>query len=270
MQLSTTECQELKDLLTNDTQDLQSPTSLLSDELGISLPMSDPPLDSQNYPSSPTPLLEALENAVSVSNPLISSDQQLPNLQGLKTKSKISPPNTFNKSAGLFLKMVSAELETIRKRPATNRNISSAQYQAIQNLKSYSNLVIKEADKGGKVVVLDRDQYKNICLDILSNRIWYKPISFSLIDQYFVDFYSLVDQAFHDGIINKTIWQFIRNPNPIIPTFYTLPKIYKDGPLRGRPIISGSNNITEGASTLIDRVLKPHVEALFSFVKDTM
>lgn len=55
MQLSMTECQELRDLL-NDSQTSQP---------GDSLPPTDFLSDSQNHPSSPTPLLEALENAVS-------------------------------------------------------------------------------------------------------------------------------------------------------------------------------------------------------------
>lgn len=85
-----------------------------------------------------------------------------------------------------------------------------------------------------------------------------------------VEFYGLIDETFSDGVITKTIWQYIRNPNPTIPTFYCLPKIHKEGVLRGRPIVSVTNNITEGASRLIDRTPRPHVETLFSYVKDTM
>lgn len=70
--------------------------------------------------------------------------------------------------------------------------------------------------------------------------------------------------------INKRIRDFIRTPFPRIPTFYTLPKVHKPGKLTGRPIVSGSGSLKESASTLVDRTLKPRVEVLPSFVKDTL
>lgn len=84
------------------------------------------------------------------------------------------------------------------------------------------------------------------------------------------EFYGLVDEAFYNNIIPKSVWEFIRINNPTIPTFYALPKIHKEGPLRGRPIISGNNSLTESASRLVDRILKPFVESLSSYVKDAM
>lgn len=56
MQLSLTECQELRDLLLNDP-DVSQSSDHTSDMNFL--------FDGQHYPSSPTPLLEALENAVS-------------------------------------------------------------------------------------------------------------------------------------------------------------------------------------------------------------
>lgn len=149
-------------------------------------------------------------------------------------------------------------------------NLSQTQVQALKKLRTYSHLTIKPADKGGCIVVMDNDKYKKICLDILNNPTWYKPISFEIMEQFMVDFYQLVDDAFHSGIINKNNWKFIRTPLPRLSTFYCLPKVHKPGPdLKGRPIISGSGNLTEGASKFVDCVLRPHVETMFSYVKDT-
>lgn len=86
-----------------------------------------------------------------------------------------------------------------------------------------------------------------------------------------VKFYQLVDRARDDGLIDTMIWKFIRTPHPRISNFYSLPKLHKEGPeLKGRPIISGTGNLTEIARKLVDRSLKPHVETLFSFVRDTL
>lgn len=110
-----------------------------------------------------------------------------------------------------------------------------------------------------------------MCLDILNNEAWYKPISFAVADRFMVDFYQLIDDPHHAGTISKNIWAFLRTPHPRLSTFCCLPKVHKPGAtLRGRPIVSGSGNLTEHASTFIDKILKPHVESLFSFIRDTM
>lgn len=59
--------------------------------------------------------------------------------------------------------------------------------------------------------------------------------------------------------------------SPIIPTFYTIPKIHKNAQSPpGRPIVSGIGSLTEPSSIYIDEILKPFVTSLPSFVQDTM
>lgn len=44
--------------------------------------------------------------------------------------------------------------------------------------------------------------------------------------------------------------------NPQIPTFYALPKIHKGTkPLKGRPIVSGINSVTQNVGIYLDQVL---------------
>lgn len=112
-------------------------------------------------------------------------------------------------------------------------------------------------------MVMDSSHYRHICLDLLENQTWYQPIPIETIDHFMIEFYSLVDEAFHGGVINKTLWECIRTPHPRIPTFYTLPKVHKPGNLKGRQIVSVKLPEPETASTLFNRTLKPHVESLF-------
>lgn len=68
--------------------------------------------DSQKAPSTPTPLLVALETCDSTdptNNSLPLSHSQ-PNIQDLKLKSKTFPPSSVNKRVHLFLKMVRSEI----------------------------------------------------------------------------------------------------------------------------------------------------------------
>lgn len=53
-------------------------------------------------------------------------------------------------------------------------------------------------------------------------------------------------------------------------TFYSLPKVHKGySPLKGRPIVSGVNNLTQNCGTYIDTILRPFVQALPSYTRDT-
>lgn len=61
-------------------------------------------------------------------------EQRDPNLQGLKSKSKLFPPSAFNKSAGLFLQLVTAELETLGKCHPTDPSLSPTYRKALNNL----------------------------------------------------------------------------------------------------------------------------------------
>lgn len=150
-------------------------------------------------------------------------------------------------------------------------NLTSSQNKALLKLWSYKNLTIKAAEKGGNVVVPDIPIYKNICLDLLNNQTWYRPISTGQVETFKQEFYALIDEAYHDSVINKTIWEYIRAEHERKATFYCLPKIHKTGvKLTGRPIVSGNGNSTENAIRLVDATLRPHVATLPPFIKDMM
>lgn len=140
MQLSLTECRELREMLL---------------------------MDSQEVPSSPTPLLEALESLMDdppqLVDPSISIEESpvvppvisVPHLDDLKCKSTTFPPPFFNKNVHLFLRIVTKEITTLTDESVSS-NLSTAHQEALTQLKSMKEIVIKEVDKGGCVVVLDR------------------------------------------------------------------------------------------------------------------
>ena len=76
-------------------------------------------------------------------------------------------------------------------------------------------------------------------------------------------------------ISKSTLENISPSGNGRIPIFYVLPKIHKklDSALPlgypGRPIVSGCGSLTENISAYIDSILKPHMESLPSYVKDT-
>lgn len=141
--------------------------------------------------------------------------------------------------------------------------------KALVSLQNNKELIIKSADKGGKLVVMDRRNYEQMCLHILHNREWYKPISQTVIESYCREYGNIITKALSRNVIDKQTWTYLNTQEPKVLTFYALPKVHKSltNP-SGRPIISGCGCLTENASSLIDTYLGPHVKSLFLFVQD--
>ena len=53
-------------------------------------------------------------------------------------------------------------------------NISKNEWEAIKSLKEKDSIVIKEADKGGTIVVMNKTHYYNIVVKILQDEETYK------------------------------------------------------------------------------------------------
>lgn len=72
------------------------------------------------------------------------------------------------------------------------------------------------------------------------------------------------------NLISDDEFRFIFNPSPVLSTFYALPKVHKEcRPVPGRPMVSGCNNLTQGASMYVDMILQPFVVTLPSYLRDT-
>ena len=65
----------------------------------------------------------------------------------------------------------------IEKQGGNNQfNLSSSERPTLRSLKERNDIVITSADKGGKVVILDKEEYKANCFDQLNNKKFYKEI----------------------------------------------------------------------------------------------
>ena len=58
-------------------------------------------------------------------------------------------------------------------------NLSKQEWSAIRDLQNNSNIVIKEADKGGSVVIMEKDHYLKMVYDQLNDRATYKKSRFN-------------------------------------------------------------------------------------------
>ena len=122
--------------------------------------------------------------------------------------------------------------------------MSTSEREALKNLKSYDDIVIKEADKGSGVVVMDRDRYINEAFRQLGDPNVYRETPVDITRQISKIVNDRLKKVFDDGYIDeKTLDYLLVNSNPRAGRFYLLPKIHKNG-CPGRPVISGCGTST--------------------------
>ena len=133
-------------------------------------------------------------------------------------------------------------------------NLSKSEIQALNSLKANKSIIIKKADKGGGIVVLDNLSYLEQITTLLHDTQTYLPTT----DDDTIQVKSLVDNILNDlletNIINQKQLHFLTNFIPRCPIFYGLPKLHKAGfPLR--PIVSQIDGPTSRLNLLVDRLL---------------
>lgn len=84
-------------------------------------------------------------------------------------------------------------------------NVSPALQQALVNLQLYDHLVITQSDKGGNLVIIDQNFYRDMCLSILNNPYWYQNISPLMMNNFYEKFYKMVNDAYYQDLIPKAI-----------------------------------------------------------------
>ena len=157
-------------------------------------------------------------------------------------------------------------------------NTSQFEKEALTELQRNKHIVIKPADKGSAVVILDRDQYILEVERQLNDTIYYqkldKPIYLDTIKLVIQIIDSLLRSKFING---KQRRYLIGEEEPRPRRFYILPKIHKDPstwtiPFKippGRPIVSDCGSETYFTAEYLDFFLNPLSIIHPSYVKDT-
>lgn len=157
-------------------------------------------------------------------------------------------------------------------------NLSQAEQQALRELATNKHIVIKPADKGSAVVILDREQYIFEANRQLEDRTYYKRLQNPIYLQTVPKVYKIVEDLHKNKFINWKQKQYLKGESEPRPRrFYMLPKIHKNPeqwtvPFRippGRPIVSDCGSETYQTAEYIDYFLNPLSVKHPSYVKDT-
>lgn len=155
------------------------------------------------------------------------SGETAPKKSSLKKISSLYPASSSNQGVSTFLKMNCQKIKNLKPTPPVSDNLTKNEKAALQNLLNKHEITMKTSDKGGNIVLMDNDKYSHMCMKILSNRDWYRPVGPDVVEAFKNKFYAFVDKAFQNKVISRQTLDFIHTSYPRLATFYSLPKIHK-------------------------------------------
>lgn len=152
-----------------------------------------------------------------------------------------------------------------------SNNLPKTQRIALRELQQDLSIVVQSVDKGGAIVLQDRDAYIGEIYRRLDNVDFYQKLTGNPISDFKNRIHSVLSHYLDTGDISKHKYEYMKVGHRVIPVIYTLPKVHKnyDTVPPGRPIISGIGSLTEKISSFVDYFLKPHVFSLPSYVRDS-
>ena len=129
----------------------------------------------------------------------------------LKWKSKNSDlyPDEikYNRSEGLlkFIENITKDLKSNLKKNERNfwNNLSNDQRKALLHLSNDDSIIIKSADKGVVIVIVDTDKYESECLKTLSDPVFYEELPSDPNPSYRQATDETVDNLLSDQIIDE-------------------------------------------------------------------
>ncbi|XP_077113081.1 uncharacterized protein LOC143768273 [Ranitomeya variabilis] len=213
-----------------------------------------------------TETLRILEELLNEQDPVVTG--MFP--QSVYPRSTRFPPLSACPAVDIFTRLVMEDFKKVTTR-RTNDNLTAQQRIALNELKNMRDVVVKPADKGGNIVVWPQHMYEKEAYRQLRDKKTYLRLDRNPLVAYSAELQIILQEAFDNGVIPKKVLDGLLTRSPKIPTIYFTPKIHKD-PVSppGRPIVSGIDGLCEPICKFVDYYLKPLVEALPSYARDTM
>lgn len=187
-----------------------------------------------------------------------------------KPRSRAMPPLTLSPAVHTFFSIMCNEINQLGMNRNASQNITRAEQLAITRLQNDRTFVIKEADKGGNVVVWPVKMYSQEAYSQLHDQKCYAKLPSDPTFVFKLKLDRLLMAAKNDGIIQKQEFNFLTVEDPVIPTFYILPKVHKNATKPpGRPIVAGIGGLCEKPCIFVDHFLQPLVLQLPSYLRES-
>ena len=195
----------------------------------------------------------------------------------------LKPKSTWEPDDNNMTDYFCSQLKTLKKLirnmdvKQNNRNLLKPnEIKALKSLKKNKNIIIKPADKGATVVVMDKDSYINEGERQLSDNKYYRRLEQPIHPTKRDTFTNILENIQTKKLLTeKEVENLEPSDNPRERRFYLLPKIHKEQEKwnnnmpPGRPIVSDCNSDTYKIAQYIDHFLSPLAISHPSYIKDT-
>jgi hypothetical protein len=161
---------------------------------------------------------------------------------------------------------IRSELRIAQKKHKRSKNVSRQEKLALKSLAQDNSIVIKPADKGGLIVILDSSQYLEKCNSLLRDHTVYKSICASEYDDILRTLRQELGSLTTE--LGADLVSFLSPEDTRPGRFYGLPKIHKPN-VPMRPIVSANGTATENIAILLDLLTRELPSTTPSFIKDT-
>lgn len=173
-----------------------------------------------------------------------------------------------------FFNLVRRDLDRLKEQEKSNKllfpNMSKSDLEAVQQLGDNNSIVIRQADKGGAVVVWNKCDYINEAMSQLNDTDVYRRLDHDPKFAFIQKIKDVVESAVSDNLIDTDLAKFLMVEHPRTPLLYLLPKIHKSlQQPPGRPIVSGRDSLLSHVSIFLDRALRHFAISSSSYIQDT-
>lgn len=144
--------------------------------------------------------------------------------------------------------------------------------------KKYPSVIFKPADKNIGIVAMDIHKYNDLVLAHLNDTSTYKLESNTFARNHIIQrrclilYKEFLGTPLHAGpfaLSNSEMNYLLQFKDFKVPYFYILPKLHKEGPLKGRPIAGAVNWITTPIAKILDFKLRNYVKQLEFSLKNS-
>ncbi|CAN7951161.1 unnamed protein product [Ixodes pacificus] len=180
-----------------------------------------------------------------------------------------TPGKGRDRCLDLYIDAVQREImQQFRQKRPGRQNLNLHERNALKSLSLRTDIVIKPADKGGAIVIMNSDDYLAEGLRQLNDPKFYKHLTCDPTSHHTTIVTEALSTLVRQNKITSKVQAGLKQTQPTTGRFYMLPKIHKTGN-PGRPIISGNGTLTEPLSSFVDNLIK-HIPPTFpSYIKDT-
>ena len=194
---------------------------------------------------------------------------------------KTNMPKNYNSPEGLkiFLSSIKSEIQDPRNRNAVPCNLPDDEMNAlkeINKLQRERQIVVKACDKGAGVIILNFKDYMKTCYNHLSsrqadNKPYYTEVNDIALDIAKNKIKNVLDKGLEEESISKSEYDAMIAENKKPGRFYCNLKVHKphDHIPPPRPIISGSESITENIGTFVEHHIHDEATKHKAFLQDT-